>query len=310
VEKAVKQLVSHGSSWDPPLPSQWPVKTNRFLTFPKSLIVKDVEMSVRQLTKNVFVDKSGNSSRLIYGEKGIGKSSALTLATMGVWLEYRNVIPIHVEYLGPAEQFKSPSELLTESLKLPPSSTLSTCLAELERVNKYSLLIADEIEQVYQGTNEEHVRRKILDELAELGSQRSGRVYTYICGSSSMTPALICKYALHHTFLRKEFPMLDNCPNLNGQKFASFRIHHGDHHVVKDFETIGQMYGIGSRMLNFLYFLCGSNLRTIDNVNEKIVEAAPSGEISDQLVKSVREYCFPPSMWDQRAERRLTTISQ
>jgi hypothetical protein len=58
-------------------------------------------------------------------------------------------------------------------------------------------------------------------------------------------------------------------------------------------------------MLNFLYFLCGSNLRTIDNVNEKIVEAAPTGEISDELVKSVREYCFPPSMWDQRAERTL-----
>ena len=258
----------------------------------------------------VFWKKSGNASRLIFGEKGIGKSSALTLSTMAVWLAYKNVIPIYVEYIGGAEDFKSPRELFAEALKLETEASLSKCLVELRRIDKFALIIVDEIEQVYESTSASEKRRQILDDLAELGSQISGRAYTYACGSSSLTPSLITKNAIHHSYLSKEFPMLNNAPNLNGKKFASFRLHRGCH-FEQDFETIRKVYNITPEMMNWLYFLCGSNLRTIDTVHGKLLAEAQTCDISNvanmstDSLRSLREYCFPPAMWDKRAENTL-----
>ncbi len=66
-ETIVYQLVDN--KLDKDLPLEWNRLTNRFLTTPKKMIVHDVHISVQQLVRNGFLEKSGNASRLIFGEK-------------------------------------------------------------------------------------------------------------------------------------------------------------------------------------------------------------------------------------------------
>lgn len=58
----------------------------RFLISSKQAFVEDINNVLKRLVKDEYVKKSGSASRLIYGEKGIGKSSALTLSVMGNYL--------------------------------------------------------------------------------------------------------------------------------------------------------------------------------------------------------------------------------
>ena len=90
-EKTIKGLLEDNL---PDIPLQWQ-RASRYLTRSKQRIVNEIGYEVQSLVENAFLDKSGNSSQLIYGEKGVGKSSALTLSVMGVWLHYGNVIPIY-----------------------------------------------------------------------------------------------------------------------------------------------------------------------------------------------------------------------
>lgn len=108
-------------------------------------------------------------------------------------------------------------------------------------------------------------RLTILQELAELGSQRTGRTFSYLCGSWSLVPALISKNAVHHEILRREFPLVSEAPNLNGKTFSGFRIHQGQQ-VRTDFEILKNAYSLSEKTANFLYFTCGTNLRTFDTM--------------------------------------------
>jgi hypothetical protein len=188
---------------------------------------------------------------------------------MGTWLSTKNVIPIYLEYIGSSEHYLAPSQALAIELELPPTTPLDECLRKLKSLNLYALIIADEIEQVYTGTDFPKKRRLILDDLAELGSQRSGRTYTYICGSSSLVPALISKNAVHSEELRNEFPFVSSAPILNGKKFAGLRVHRGLH-GKEDIRILQKSYKVDDETANLLYYLCGSNLRSIDKVVEKI----------------------------------------
>jgi len=73
------------------LPFPWP-EEHRFLTDAKIQIIDKIERQLLCLTSNRFVNKSGLASRLLYGQKGIGKSSSLTLATIAAYICFPNVI--------------------------------------------------------------------------------------------------------------------------------------------------------------------------------------------------------------------------
>lgn len=138
-EKTMKGLLEDNL---PDIPLQWP-RASRYLTRSKQRIVNEIGYEVQSLVENAFLDKSGNSSQLIYGEKGIGKSSALTLSVMGVWLHYGNVIPIYVEYTGCVEENKSPADLICQHLHISERTPLSQCLKLLSDRGEYVLFIAD-----------------------------------------------------------------------------------------------------------------------------------------------------------------------
>lgn len=310
IHEAVGRIVDNELS-DKQLPPQWPKSQNRYMTTPKDLIIEHVDLVIRQLANNEYLDKSGNASRLLFGEKGIGKSSALTLATMGTWITYPTVIPIYIEYTGASNLYQAPSEILAQSLGLPLDAGLTRCLKKLKEDNKFALIIADEIEHVYSSMEDRAKRLTILQEIAELGSQRTGRTYTYLCGSSSLVPALISKNAVHHEMLRREFPLVSEAPNLNGKKFSGFRIHRGLQ-VRKDFEILKNAYSLSDKTAHVLYFTCGTNLRTLDTMIGDLKSFIKRGCTTDddltKLIVSIRNSCHPSELWDQRASK--TSISE
>jgi len=297
VSEAVKRLVNNDVQ-DKDLPSKWPKVKNRYLTSPKEAVVEDINNVVKRLVTNDYVEKSGSASRLIYGEKGIGKSSALTLSVMGIWAAYSNVIPIYIEYVGSAKEYQAPSDVLSATLGVEPSMPLSKCIETLQNRNLYALIIADEIEQIYAGTDYPEKRKLVLDELTELGSQASGHMYTYICGSSSLVPVLISKNAVHNEELRMEFPFVQQAPILNGKKYAGFRIHRGMH-GQRDLQLIQAAYGLSKDTANLVYYLCGSNLRSVDQVVSAMTTVEESN--TDAMIISIKERCDSLARWDQRA---------
>ena len=280
------------------VPEDWP-RISRFLTRSKTLIIKEIGYEVKVLAENAFLGKSGNSSRLIYGEKGIGKSSSLTLSVMGVWLHFYNVLPIYVEYVGNTVDYKSPSELICHHLNIDEKTPLSECLKLLSVREEYVLFIADEVEQIYSNIDLPHKRKKILDEFAELGSQTTGRCYTLLCGSSPHLPALISKSAVHDEEIRKEFPMVELAPDLNWSKFPSIRVHRC-YDFQNDFEVIKNHYGFSEAFCNQLFFLAGSNLRTIDYV---ITTLQSEHLDADSIASRILDHCYPPKLLDIRGKK-------
>lgn len=275
----------------------WP-KEKRFLTGPKRLIVQEIHNVVKSLTSNYFVGKSGSASRLLFGEKGIGKSNSLTLSVMAFYISYPNVVPIYVEYSGSSDshEYKEPHKLISDAMGFTPYKSISECVKELEQMNRYVLFVADEIDQIYNSKENESQRLRILLDLQEMGSQTSGRLYTIICGSASVTPLLISKNGIHDEDVALEYPLIGNCPNLNGSKFASFRLSSGKM-IEKDMEVIAAAYK--TKDTHVLYFLCGSNLRLIN----RVIDALSHTELKQGLTDTLSDLVCPPELWDQRANK-------
>eukprot|EP01031_Cornospumella_fuschlensis_P031021 gene31021-37493_t len=168
---------------------------------------------------------------------------------MGTWLCYDNVIPIYLEYIGSAKDYQASSAALAQVLGFSETTPLITCLKTLRSRGLYALIVADEIEQVYTGTDHADKRRLVLDDLAELGSQATGRAYTYLCGSSSLVPVLISKNAVHSDLLCKEFPFVCSAPILNGKKYVGLRIHRGLQ-GRQDLDIIQRAYNVSSEAAN------------------------------------------------------------
>lgn len=272
---------------------------NFFLTRPKKSIVEGVQQFCGDLVRNEFIFKSGNSSRLIVGERGIGKSTTLLNTTRAIYACHPNVLPIYIEYIGDDSSFKSPSQILSNALQIP-NSTIMECLNILKERNQYAFVFVDELDQLYTSTNNSSMRLKILQELGEMGSQRSGRLYSILCGSSSALPMLISKNAVYKPALVAEFPLVGNAPNLNGSKYSLFRVDRGSiQDIAADYETITEHYLLPRNCGHLLYFFVGSNLRSADNlVNALRVR-------SDTWASRCLEICSPPKLWDNRASKTL-----
>ncbi len=275
---------------------------NDFMLTPtKELIVNELQTFSEELVRNEYEGKSGNASRLLYGEKGIGKSNSLRLSVLAMAaIHPRKLIPIYVEYIGDSANFRTPSALISHALQLSfPNDSISGCLEELRRRDQFVFFIADEIDQLYISVKDESIRLKILSELAELGSQRSGRVFTIVCGAAC-TPMLISKNAVHDKMLRIEYPLVHNSQNLNVSKFSPMRPSRKISQIKEECAVIASHYRIISGC-DVLYFLAGSNLRAID----KVMSVLKRSELPANLVEPLLELVKPPNLWDQRARKTL-----
>ena len=286
-----------------------------FWTQPKRQIIATTAGYLTRLSANGYLGNSGGASRLLYGEKGIGKSSSLKLACVASYMCHPTILPIYVEYSGSssANEYGDPSYFISRALNGPDCATLSIpqCLKLLESRGQYVFFIADEVDQVYSSREDESKRLNILGDLSELASQPSGRVFTMLCGSASVTPQLISKNGVHYPDILNEYPLLANCPNLNGSKFSSLRLSSGIP-VEEDLIAAAKSFGLktGHDAIHLLYFLAGNNLRVMDKIVYDIIAAATNVDdaaVSDALsTVCFTDSFFPPDMWDQRASKTST----
>jgi len=141
---------------------------------------------------------------------------------MATYMTYKHVIPIYFEYAGVARNHVTHSRCLSDALGMGRHLSIRKHIKKLEEINCYSILIVDEIDQIYTCTDERTLRLDILHELCELVTQTSGRIFTITCGSSSVTSSLISKSAVHNKDMLSRYSLVADCPNLNGSKFRAF----------------------------------------------------------------------------------------
>jgi hypothetical protein len=127
------------------------------------------------------------------------------------------------------------------------------------------------VDQIYTSEVDREARVKVLIQLAALGSNPGGRVYSIICGSSATMPLLITKNLVHdpkwETSFKYEFPLLPHAPNLNGSKYAGSRFATSP---KEDLEVLLRAYELQNNKAakNVLFFCAGANLRAARRILE------------------------------------------
>lgn len=89
-------------------------------TVVKKLLIEELlEPKMQLLLQGEFYGKAGNASHMVYGEKGIGKTTALRNSMVAASLIYDHLLPIYIEYQGSTgEELLAPLELIYKHLKM------------------------------------------------------------------------------------------------------------------------------------------------------------------------------------------------
>lgn len=186
---------------------------------------------------------SGNNSTLLLGPKGIGKTVGLRSFTIAISSICPQMCTLFIEFND--NKLKSPSEYLYEEfirrfpeerLKKHEEYTMTDILLLYKEKNQKLFVILDELDEIY--TVNDDFRRKILGDIAVLGSNNIGINYVVACGSSSVLPLLVNRNAIGNPRIKEEFPLVAQCPNLNGTKFPSFHIGSGIPETDEEYENL------------------------------------------------------------------------
>ena len=238
------------------------VDNTLFFNYSKRRVIEHIQFNVTSLVEGSFVGAS--ASNLLHGQKGIGKSCGLLLGTVASGLLHPNLIAIYMAFSGTGAALRTPSDLISSSLDLKESIPLMECVAELQKRGLYALVIADELDHVYMSNDDSLQKRQdIIAELSELGSQKSGRVYTVACGSASVTPILISKHAVHYPDVVREYPLVPHVTTLNSSRFSAIRVASSGQN---DLAIIGQAYGIELKLMSLIFYYSGNNLHRINQM--------------------------------------------
>ena len=234
----------------------------------------------------------------------------MKLACVASYICHPKILPIYVEYSGASssDEYRDPSHFISVAMNHTggTASTIPQCLRLLESRDQYVFFIADEVDQVYNSRDDESKRLNILGDLAELGSQKSGRVFTFLCSSASVTPQLISKNGVHYPDIVDEYPLLRNCPNLNRSKFSSLQLSSG---ILEneDLRAAVKAFGLNAsdEAVNLLYFLAGNNLREMVKIADDISRPS-TADSGAPFATDFPDSFFPPGMWDARIDKVST----
>lgn len=162
------------------------------------------------------------------------------------------------------------THLRSRGLAVPvkPGGDVTVSVYEaLEDSGRFLLLCVDEIEELYRIAPSDAARFKLanktLGNLQKMGSQRTGRVGVLLCGSSAVTPLLICGNASNFS---TEFPRVIGAPNLNGTKFREKRIESAlptDLRVVQDMLTVYLKRPVTMEEARIHAFVAGTAARSV-----------------------------------------------
>lgn len=189
------------------------------------------------LVNDRFENKEGSCGRLIVGAKGIGKSTAARVFVALIEAIQPQVIALYVDFKrlsrSPLEKCSLLPMILDflrkkRGIDVPPNDEFEEPVAPLfkilEEQKRYLFLIVDELDLLYKkNINELAHGHEILEDLVSFGTTRSGRMATFLCGSSAVLGDLIQGKA-EIGVIRESFPLVVGAPNLNGSKYRTKRI--------------------------------------------------------------------------------------
>ncbi len=245
-----------------------------------------------QLADGRYEGKNGVACRLIVGMKGIGKTTLLnTFATTVCPILFPTIIPVYItcrhdsesddanricdnsvwDTIVKALQQRGILEL-DEVISLPNIKARNDMIIKkLQQHGKYVFLIVDHIDDLYRVSptdTSSTIARNSLGDLAWLGNQCSGRFGVILCGSSASSPLLITCHAN-----REEFPMLRGAPNLNYQKYPTWRlpsIRLNDFNSFKPYLRCCEMEVIPDSLCRLIAFSTHPKPRNINKLEESI----------------------------------------
>ena len=146
------------------------------------IVIRDTESTLRWLVKGQFKHKNG-FCRLLLGRKGVGKTTLLDCIAKAAHSVYgkQNLIVCCTAFnCKPVAGL--PSTAIAKSIGVS-NKTIVQLNSYLEKVDKFVLFIADELDSVF--SSEPSTGHAIIGEIAEIGDSRVGRMHFIISGSSS-----------------------------------------------------------------------------------------------------------------------------
>ncbi len=221
---------------------------------PHGELLKFFHQHIDALCNGEYLNQQGNSSRLVVGAKGIGKSTVLSVLTdfLPKIYEPNNLYTMYVSYdrIGVNDYLKRKSldeilidqfskENLHSSINDEHYDHVDRLRDILERKDGRLLVLVDEVEHIYMSNENEtrRVRQQTIGTLAAIANDRSSRMSAIICGSSSSIPQLITGRAHELPQMKFRFP-LENTQNINGNKFKQFRLPQSDPRSLEDIKKI------------------------------------------------------------------------
>jgi hypothetical protein len=260
----------------------------QYHTEPKLSIIDAMAFRGMLVSTDKFRDTRGENSTLLLGAKGIGKSSTLFASCVALATMDENLICVYLQY-NDVEQNIKPSIAIRENLKQRGIKVEN--LTNMEGISRamiendlHALIVVDELDQVYQNSDE-GTSLGILNELSYMASIPCGSYCVVACGSSATLPLLITKGGVMIDFISKEYPLISKSPNLNGDKFPSYRLGVGlmsDSEIETIIKHIMQIDKVDKQEINFFRLFCGPNVRRISRITKSTMNMKKR-EIENQM---------------------------
>ena len=266
--------------------------------------------TAQRLQNGQYVDRRGEASFALIGDRGIGKTTAMQTFAVVCPRCVSNLFCIYVSFSNTQcnewLKYKSLAHLvmsvLIDDMKIivPDRSDLHSVGEKLvfflKSINKRMLIFADDIDNLYKLNNEVHLQT--LHDLLYFADQSSGCIATVVCGSSSHMVSLL--RATSNPALRSKFPLLNNAIDLNGTKYVATRVPSS---LPVDLVACAQLCGVQLNANNMegirlLAFTCGVNARRVNrmhndqarlsmlNLSESLHDE-PFGDVTDVLLRKI-----------------------
>lgn len=297
-----------------------------FATKAHHYLYEKLDEQAQSLSLESFRGFGDSASLTLVGPRGIGKSTGLQAFQATANILYPSVIPIYISYIPLASTSSAELEaqasneveylrttplagivadvLRAHKLHLDRGADMNSIITALETADRYVFLMVDELDKLYEcAPTPEHTQT--LRDLAVIGDSRVGRITAFLCGSSATLPSLVAaqhKDSPRHVAVH---PLLAVAPNLNGQKYRTWRLPYS---VPTEVNAVASITGITTPLAqvdvpcvrDLAHLVCFTAGSTSRNVARLVTKAKAPTEIDLQSL-----------LVDEsgQAEKSLTSVS-
>ncbi len=120
----------------------------------KNIILQYLDLYASFLNAGKFAAESGAASRLVVGEKVIGKTIALKSGLCALAVKFPNMYTQYIEYVPHTMDSLGPVMAKAMGIKNSGKKTVYDCLHALQTGKKYFFLVLDQIDRMYTSRDE------------------------------------------------------------------------------------------------------------------------------------------------------------